>query len=846
MKNLARPPSHLLLPLCPALCQTRRAFAVFAFLSTLFLSACTNDGPELESTPPEVADAIAKSKTENPDAWKRRVIVIGMDSCDPDLLEDLIRRGKASNFARIRRDGAHGVLASLTPLLSPVVWTTISTGMAPERHGILDFVTKGADGQLRPVSSRMRQADTVWELVARAGEPVGVVGWLVSYPAEPINGFLVSERIGRLAYEADRFGRAEENDAHAVWPPEFAADIARKDRVTIDDLPLSRLRSFVDVTEDEYAAAYTDTFKDPRNLLGGLRLTMADAETYRRVGERLYREERPRLFFTYFNAMDALSHMFMPLAKPKMPQVPTDVYLRYKDVIEANYMWHDRVLGEYLDLADENTTVIVVSDHGFKHGALRTPDSSAFAARTGAMWHRRYGVIYAIGGGVKSGHRITGASVWDVAPTILAAMGYPVPKDMPGNVLTDVFEDGLPHETVPTWFGEQRRLELARKQAGDTHRSEAELSPEEQEELAKMRANGYIPGSTEGEESDVTSTALNLASRLLATGQHARAIAEYEKLLTNPEDAAKPRVVLSLANARILLAGALKKRGRVAEANKQLLLAQKALATPVANAADGSGAVRLRARLERERGNLDVAEALAREAVEREAHQASTWVELAEILRQKMEQAQVDTRAAIVAGKRDVAARRNAAAARFQIEAADALRQALHREPRQFHVLTELAHLELASMPPAGTPPHATSQHLVAHAETALGLLDRALELIPRSPRAFNNRAIALLRMGIGAAVQGRNADTREFLEAALDSSDQALEIQPKRVKSWSNRAYILWKLGDLPTARESAMKARESDPTYVFNPLFVAALASAGTPLPPPSAAVAPQQQGE
>ena len=212
-----------------------------AVAALLLLAGCS-DGYDLEEDAPEVAAAIEVSRVAHPDAWKRRVIVIGMDSCDPDLVEDLIRRGKASNFARMRRDGAHGELRSLTPLLSPVVWTTIATGMPPERHGILDFVTVTEEGP-RPVSSRLRQADTVWELVASAGEPVGVVGWLVSWPADPINGFLVTERIGRLAYEADRFGKTRGDAPKAAWPPELAKEIADKDRVTIDDLPLDAIHS---------------------------------------------------------------------------------------------------------------------------------------------------------------------------------------------------------------------------------------------------------------------------------------------------------------------------------------------------------------------------------------------------------------------------------------------------------------------------------------------------------------------------------------------------------------------------------------------------------------------------
>ena len=83
-------------------------------------------------------------------------------------------------------------------------------------------------------------------------------------------------------------------------------------------------------------------------------------------------------------------------------------YLRYRTAIEADYVWHDKVLGAFLDRADAETTVVVVSDHGFKSGEYRRGDPSDFHAKTGAMWHRPFGVFYAWGNGVARGRRIKG------------------------------------------------------------------------------------------------------------------------------------------------------------------------------------------------------------------------------------------------------------------------------------------------------------------------------------------------------------------------------------------------------------------------------------------------------
>ena len=69
-----------------------------------------------------------------------RVIVLGLDGVDPDTVDLLLSEGKLPNFARLRREGAYGRLASSEPMLSPILWTTIATGKSPAEHGITHFV----------------------------------------------------------------------------------------------------------------------------------------------------------------------------------------------------------------------------------------------------------------------------------------------------------------------------------------------------------------------------------------------------------------------------------------------------------------------------------------------------------------------------------------------------------------------------------------------------------------------------------------------------------------------------------------------------------------------------------
>src|SRR5258705_14024356 len=77
-----------------------------------------------------------------------KVMVVGIDAGEWDVLGPLIDQGRCPNFARMRAQGSAGKLRSLLPLTpSPVIWTSIATGKVPEKHGIEDFLArmKGLD-----------------------------------------------------------------------------------------------------------------------------------------------------------------------------------------------------------------------------------------------------------------------------------------------------------------------------------------------------------------------------------------------------------------------------------------------------------------------------------------------------------------------------------------------------------------------------------------------------------------------------------------------------------------------------------------------------------------------------
>lgn len=518
-------------------------------------------GVEVEITLHSLAMSAGAQRALLTDRAERRgrpVLFIGVDALDWILLEPLMAEGRVPNLTRLVRGGVRGDLRTLSPMLSPLIWTSIATGVGPERHGILDFFVKDPEtGRPVPATSSARRVPAFWNIATNYGRSVNVVGWLATWPAESIRGVMVTDRFGFLAYAA---GAVRDENAEDVVAPAAALARVRAQSFTPDRLGFEKASRFLDVSRGEFAAARTGGFRRG-NLVNNFVLTYATGETYRRIGVELLRDPAD-VTAVYFEFIDAVGHLFMPYAPPRRSGVTVADFDRYRDAVKIGYVEMDRWIGSLLDAAGDSTIVIVASDHGFLSGSARPAGSAAMEGGQAARWHRDPGVLILSGPGVRRGERLAQASVLDMAPTLLHLAGLPVSAEMTGRVLTAALTPAelasRPVQTIDRyrlpaeiWSPPAAARDTTGAPADAARRDDAPVAPATDAAAGAsthvnlglvLEKKGDLPGAEREYraalriDADDPNARNNLAGILQRTGRIPEAVAIYEALLSAKPD----------------------------------------------------------------------------------------------------------------------------------------------------------------------------------------------------------------------------------------------------------------------------------------------------------------------
>ncbi len=266
----------------------------------------------------------------SPNKRRYKILMIGLDGASWKIALPLIKEGKLPNIKGLMDNGCWGNLKTFNLFLSEIIWTTIATGKPPHIHGITSNLMLDPDTEeMVPPTSNLRRAKAIWNILSEHKKKVGVVNYRVSWPAEKVNGVMISDRADDKKY--------------------FALHYSEPHFVTL-------------CTEKIF-----NSFMEGKNSLSVLKgnstlnrdIFMSNFTRY------LLRNKNFDFFCLYLSGIDESSHYYWKYMFPNNQDIPTKDVLRYKDVIRDYYIWCDSVIGDLLKLLDKNTTVIIVSDHGF-------------------------------------------------------------------------------------------------------------------------------------------------------------------------------------------------------------------------------------------------------------------------------------------------------------------------------------------------------------------------------------------------------------------------------------------------------------------------------------------------
>ncbi len=280
---------------------------------------------------------------------RRRVLILGLDGMAPDLIQQWIAAGELPAFAALRRAGSFGLLRSSVNSVTPSAWTSMATGVGPGQHGLFNFVEYvPATHTLLLPDSRRRRMPTIWELAGDAGRRCCILRVPMTFPATPVNGWLVA---GILAPSIRHEGFA--------WPAELAGELRRQfgpygwGQKWGDDAP---------VITGKYGRA--------------LRQLLAGVDRGFDLIEFGLEQESWDLVFAVLHEPDEAGHNFWHLMDTESPYHDPAAAVRHGDGMRRVYQRIDARLGALMRRVGRDTAVLVVSDHGL-------------GGRRPAAWHVR-------------------------------------------------------------------------------------------------------------------------------------------------------------------------------------------------------------------------------------------------------------------------------------------------------------------------------------------------------------------------------------------------------------------------------------------------------------------------
>jgi arylsulfatase A-like enzyme len=391
---------------------------------------------------------------------KPKVFFLGIDGATWKVIGPMVARGELPAFRHLVEDGAYLPGFETLPITqSPLIWTTIATGRAPQDHGVTSFVSKLPNGTVIPVTSSVRKVRAIWEVASHQGVSVGVIGWWATWPAEEVKGYMVSDHASpafsdlliqdRNYWTADRATLARLK--RDFLPLDLAPVLARH-WITKEAFPYEDVQKRGHFTDAQMDALRAAPWND-RNAYSWLKTFYRVDEPHLRIALDLERERPTDLEMLYLRGADPVQHYGWDLYEPEAYARKPPHLERDRGLVEGVYRYLDTFVAEVQASLPSDSWLIVASDHG----AEPSPDAAdpKRTGRPGEHGPHALGVLFILGPHVKPGSVLPRGTPYDVMPTLAWLLGLPLADDLPGKPLTEAFDAsfvrGQPARRVATY-----------------------------------------------------------------------------------------------------------------------------------------------------------------------------------------------------------------------------------------------------------------------------------------------------------------------------------------------------------------------------------------------------------
>lgn len=277
---------------------------------------------------------------------RKRVLVIGLDGATPELLFPWAEKGFLPNMAKLIKNGASGRLRSTIPPITASAWVSFMTGKSPGKHGVVDFIQKKpgsydiktfdrseiekkAGIDLSLANAAAIGSKKIWDIIGEHGKKVGVMHVPLTYPPAKVNGFMITG-LGTPGHHSN-----------------FTYPSGLKDKLLLDGYKIH-------ITELDVEGGEDAALKD-----------MRDTETKRcQTALDLMKENDWDFFCIVFEATDFIQHFFWKHTDPKHHSYNPEKAKKYGNSILECYQHLDEIIGKILVNIDDDTSVLIMSDHG--------------------------------------------------------------------------------------------------------------------------------------------------------------------------------------------------------------------------------------------------------------------------------------------------------------------------------------------------------------------------------------------------------------------------------------------------------------------------------------------------